>query len=369
MPAYKYQTKDGKTKWYANFYYVDWLGDKKHKCKRGFSTRREALEYERNFLDKGAKDPTILFSSLVENYLSEMETRLKPTTLKGKDYLIRLKLLPYFGRMRICDIDPITVHRWQNELMDYTDENGKGYSQTYLKTINNQLSAILNYAVKYYKLQSNPCRATGSIGKGKADEMNIWTQEQFEHFIQFEKKTHYKVAFNILFYGGLRMGEMLALTPEDILDDSSINICKNYAVVDGDEYFLTPKTEKGIRNVTIPQSLHDEIMSYVGHMCIEDDERIFHFQKSGLSTEFKRITAKAELPAIRVHDLRHSHVSMLINMGIGIKEIADRLGHESPQTTWGTYAHLYPGKDRELADELDKIRVKKSTTKNTSFDF
>lgn len=82
--------------------------------------------------------------------------------------------------------------------------------------------------------------------------MNIWTQEQFEHFIKFEKKTHYKVAFNILFYGGLRMGEMLALTPEDILEDSLINICKNYAVVDGDEYFLTPKTEKGIRNVTIP---------------------------------------------------------------------------------------------------------------------
>lgn len=368
MPAYKYQTKDGKTKWYANFYYTDWLGEKKHKCKRGFSTRREAQEYERNFLDKGAKDPTILFSSLVDNYLAEMETRLKPTTLKSKDYLIRLKLIPYFGKMRICDIDPITVHRWQNELMNYRDKNGDVYSQTYLKTINNQLSAILNYAVKYYKLQSNPCKATGSIGKGRAEEMNIWTQEQFEHFIQFEPKTHYRVAFNILFYGGLRMGEMLALTPDDILDDSSINITKNYAIIDGEEFFLTPKTEKGIRNVTIPQSLHDEIAAYVDGLYIEKDERIFYFQKSGLTSEFKRITLKAELPPIRVHDLRHSHVSMLINMGIGIKEIADRLGHESPQTTWGTYAHLYPGKDRELADELDKIRVKKSTTKNTNID-
>lgn len=80
------------------------------------------------------------------------------------------------------------------------------------------------------------------------------------------------------------------------------------------------------------------------------------------------ITSRAGLPPIRVHDLRHSHVSMLINMEIGIKEIADRLGHESPQTTWETYAHLYPRKDRELADELDKIRVKKDTTKNTGFD-
>lgn len=366
MPAYKYQTKDGKTKWYANFYYTDWLGEKKHKCKRGFTTKREAQEYEREFLDKGSKDPTILFSSLVDNYLSEMETRLKPTTLKSKDYIINLKLIPYFGKMRICDIDPITVHRWQNELMNYRDENGNGYSQTYLKTINNQLSAIMNYAVKFYKLQSNPCKATGSIGKSKADEMNIWTQEQFEHFIQFEKKTHYRIAFNILFYGGLRMGEMLALTPDDILDDSSININKNFAVIDGEEFFLTPKTEKGIRNVTIPQSLHDEIKEYIDSLYIEKNERIFYFQKGGLTTEFKRVTEKSGLPPIRVHDLRHSHVSMLIDMGIGIKEIADRLGHESPQTTWGTYAHLYPGKDRELADELDKIRVQKNATKNTN---
>ncbi|MGN0398481.1 MAG: tyrosine-type recombinase/integrase [Candidatus Fimimorpha sp.] len=65
----------------------------------------------------------------------------------------------------------------------------------------------------------------------------------------------------------------------------------------------------------------------------------------------------------RLDFLRHSHVSMLIDMGIGIKEITDRLGHESPQTTWGTYAHLYPGKDRELADELDKIRVQKMQPK------
>lgn len=366
MPAYKYESANGKIKWYANFYYTDWLGEKKHKCKRGFQTKREALDYERSFLDKGAKDPTILFSSLVDNYLKEMETRLKPTTLKGKKYTIEQKLIPYFGNMQICNIDPITVHRWQNELINYTDSNGKGYSQTYLKTINNQLSAILNYAVKFYHLQSNPCKATGSIGKGKAEEMSIWTQEQFETFISFEKKTAYRVAFNILFYAGLRQGELLALTPDDILDDYSLDINKNYAVVDGDEYFLTPKTEKGERNVTIPKSLYDDLKEYIDGMYIEHDDRIFYFKKHGLSSEFKRITKKAALPPIRIHDLRHSHVSMLINMGIGIKEISDRLGHESPQTTWNTYAHLYPGKDRQLADELDKIRVQKKPTENTN---
>lgn len=126
MPAYKYQTKDGKTKWYANFYYEDWLGERQHKCKRGFSIKKEAVEWERCFLDKGSKDPTITFAALADNYLAEMESRLKPTTINGKKYLFQEKLLPYFGNMKICDIDPITVHRWQNKMMDSTDENGKG---------------------------------------------------------------------------------------------------------------------------------------------------------------------------------------------------------------------------------------------------
>lgn len=357
MPAYKYQTKDGKTKWYANFYYTDWLGEKKHKCKRGFTTKREALEYERTFLDKGSKEPTILFSSLIENYLSEMETRLKPTTLSNKRFLIDSKLIPFFGTMRICDIDAITIRRWQNNLINYTDENGDKFSETYLRTINNQLSAVLNYAVKYYKLPSNPCKIAGTMGKSRADEMNIWTQEEFEYFIGFEKKTAYRLAFNLLFYSGIREGELLALTPADVLNEPAISISKNFAVLEGDEYFLTPKTEKGSRIVSLPQSLHDELLRYIKGVYIEDHERIFYFQKSGLTAEFKRATKNSGMQPIRVHDLRHSHASMLIHMKVDIKEIADRLGHESPQTTWETYAHLYPGQDQILAGKLDEMRT------------
>ena len=157
MPAYKYQTKDGKTKWYANFYYKDWLGERKHKCKRGFDTKGAAKEYERMFLDKYSKSPTILFASMTANYIEDMESRLKPTTLKGKRYLIETKILPFFGQMQICDIDADLVRRWQNGLINYRNEKGEPYAETYLHTINSQLSAIFNYAVKYYKLGINPC--------------------------------------------------------------------------------------------------------------------------------------------------------------------------------------------------------------------
>ena len=171
MPAYKYTLKNGKTMWYAAFSYTDWAGRYRHTCKRGFKTQREAKEYERSVLDQQNATSDILFSSLVENYMEDMSHRLKPTTMDNKRNIIDSKLLPYFSRLKVCDIDTIRVRKWQNELISFRDENGKPYSQTYLKTVNNQLSAILNYAVTHYNLASNPCRAAGSIGKSKAGEM------------------------------------------------------------------------------------------------------------------------------------------------------------------------------------------------------
>ena len=174
MPAYKYTLKNGKTMWYANFYYTDWTGKKVHICKRGFKTQREAKEYERQFIDQQETTSDILFSNLVENYLEDMSHRLKPTTMENKRFIIKGKLLPYFKNLKVCDIDTLKIRKWQNELISYRDDNGKPFSQTYLKTVNNQLSALMNYAVAHYRLASNPCRAAGSIGKSNADEMNIW---------------------------------------------------------------------------------------------------------------------------------------------------------------------------------------------------
>ncbi len=357
MPAYKYTLKNGKIMWYSNFYYTDWTGEKKHICKRGFKTLREAKEYEYSFMEQQTISSDILFSSLVENYMEDMQYRLKPTTMGNKKDIIDNKLLPYFSRLKICDIDTIKVRKWQNELISFRDKNGKPYSQTYLKTINNQLSAILNYAVKHYRLPANPCKAAGSIGKSRADEMNIWTQEQYERFSKSIQKSSMKLAFDILFYTGIRSGELLALTPADILSSKRIAINKNYAKIKGKELFLKPKTPKSKRCIAIPDFLYKDIQKYISKLYgIEKGDRIFYFTKSTLDKEIKRIAEKIELPPIRVHDLRHSHASMLIEMGFAPLEIADRLGHESVKTTLDTYSHLYPDKDQQLADALNKFR-------------
>lgn len=358
MPAYKYTLKDGKTiRWRAKFYVTDWTGTRKQICKRGFKTQREAKEYERLYLDQQNNTSNILFSSLVENYIEDMSHRLKPTTMENKQFIIKSKLLPYFGKMRVCDIDTLKIRKWQNELISYRDEEGNPFSQTYLKTVNNQLSAIMNYAVSHYRLSYNPCRAAGSMGKSNAEEMKIWTQAQYEQFSKCIQKSSLKLAFDVLFYTGMRSGELLALTPADILPSKRIDINKNYAKVRGEELFLEPKTPKAKRCISIPDFLYDDILEYISKLYgIEEGDRIFYFSKYALEQEIKRIAIKTGLPPIRVHDLRHSHASMLIDMGVSPLEIAERLGHESVKTTLDIYSHLYPNKDQQLADRLNKFR-------------
>lgn len=131
-----------------------------------------------------------------------MKARLRENTIRTKDYIVELKILPYFGEKKICDIKAADIRKWQNDLIK------QKYSQTYLKTINNQLNAIFNYAVKYYDLPKNPCAQAGSMGKGKAEEMNFWTQEEFETFVGVVKdKPVSYMAFKILYWTGCRLGD------------------------------------------------------------------------------------------------------------------------------------------------------------------
>ncbi|MCR5791346.1 MAG: site-specific integrase [Lachnospiraceae bacterium] len=356
MPAYKYTLKGGRTQWYAAFYYVDWTGQRKHHVKRGFSTQREAKEYEKTFLDRNKDKSDILFSSLTENYYEDMKSRLKPTTMESKHFLIDQKVLPYFKDLKVCDIDVLTVRKWQNSLLQMKDRNGKKFSQTYLKTINDQLSAIMNYAVKHYGLPVNPCHLAGTIGKKNSDEMDFWTVEQFNAFIAVTTKTGLRIAYEVLFWTGIRCGELLALTPADILQGKEISINKNYVKIKGGYVIQTPKTERGKRTISIPDFLYDEIEEYISNLYgIQKEDRIFYFTKAALENNIKTGAKRAGLPEIRLHDLRHSNVAMLIEMGVDIMEIARRLGHESVKTTWDTYAHLYPNKDRAVADRLHTL--------------
>jgi len=178
-------TRDGDTgRWMSQLRITDWTGKTVHKKKRGFATKREAVQWEQEFISQSTGNVGMKFGSFVEIYNEDMKQRLKETTLSSKKWLIDTKILPYFRKIPLNEIKPTDIRKWQNSLTKYRDEDGKPYSQTYLRTIQNQLVAIFNYAVKYYGLKENPCHKAGGMGKKQADEMLFWTQDEFQKFIE-----------------------------------------------------------------------------------------------------------------------------------------------------------------------------------------
>ena len=343
--------KDKKTgKWLIQYRYTDWQGKRRKSTKRGFATKREAEEWLRNFLITQKADFDMKFEDFWKMYCADMETRLREHTMRTKKYIVELKILPYFGDKRVNDITAADIRQWQNELIKM------GYSPTYLKTINNQLSAIFNYAVRYYDLKSNPCVKAGSMGKSKAEEMDFWTGEEFRKFIDsvMNKRLSY-MAFMTLYWTGMRMGELLALNPKDIdLEKRTISITKSYQRLGKKDVITPPKTPKSKRVITIPEFLAADIKDYMDSLYdLQENDRLFPITKYYLEHEMQREIKESGVKRIRVHDLRHSHASMLIELGFSPLEIANRLGHEKVETTLNTYAHLYPNKQTKLAERLD----------------
>lgn len=343
--------KDKKTgKWLIQYRYTDWQGKRRKSTKRGFATKREAEEWLRNFLITQKADFDMKFEDFWKIYCADMETRLREHTMRTKKYIVELKILPYFVNKRVNDITAADIRQWQNELIKM------GYSPTYLKTINNQLSAIFNYAVRYYDLKSNPCAKAGSMGKSKAEEMDFWTGEEFRKFIDsvMNKRLSY-MAFMILYWTGMRLGELLALNPKDVdLEKRTISITKSYQRLGKKDVITPPKTSKSKRVITIPEFLAADIKDYMDSLYdLQEDDRLFPITKYYLEHEMQRGIKESGVKRIRVHDLRHSHASMLIELGFSPLEIANRLGHEKVETTLNTYAHLYPNKQTKLAERLD----------------
>lgn len=343
--------------WYSKLRYRDWKGEVHWATKRGFSTKREATQWERDFHQRRSKDLSMSFRAFVDVYLEDRTPRLKESTCSTKENIIKNKILPYFGNMAVCDISSTDVVQWQNELLRYRDPvTGKPYSHVYLKTVHNQLSAIFNHAVRFYELQSNPAQKAGNMGKEKpAEPMRFWTQEMYQKFSQVAMEVPLAYyCFQVLYWCGIREGELLALTPEDVdLEKRKLSISKTLQHIHGRDIVTSPKTPKSTRVITMPKFLCDELRDYQ-KMCydLHRADRLFPVTKHFLANHLHRFGDRQSLPRIRVHDLRHSHVSLLIHLGFSAAAIAERMGHESIDITY-RYAHLFPTVQQEMARQLE----------------
>ena len=358
MPAYK----DEKTgKWFAKFYYTNWQGIKKQKWKRGFATKKEALGFERDFLEKQSANPDMTFQNLYEIYMEDMAARLKQSTLLTKKAVLQTHILPFFGSKPINEIKASDVRRWQAKLMS----SPNNYSQTYLKKINTELNSIINYAKRFYDLNTNPCGKAGTIGKAKAEEMDYWTYDEYIAFREGVKdKPLSYICFEVLYWTGMREGELLALSPTDIdFDNKLISINRTYQRIGGKDVFTSPKTRKSKRKIPIPDFLCQELSDYIqSRYMLDADERLFPVTKSYLSHEMIRGCKNTGVKKIRIHDIRHSHASLLINQGCDALVLADRLGHEKVSTTLNTYSHLFPHKQQELVNNLEQLAAAANVT-------
>lgn len=197
--------------------------------------------------------------------------------------------------------------------------------------------------------------------------IDFWTLDEHQAFIkQIQPESRYYILFQILYWTGMRIGELLALTKSDIdFRSCKISITKTYYRNDGQDIITAPKTNSSIRVIEIPGFLAEEIEKYMSRIYgLKDEQRLFPIVQEAVQHKLKREIQKGNLHKIRVHDFRHSHVAYLIHQGIEPLIIKERLGHKDIKMTLNTYGHLYPTRQREVADMLDKIHVENGKEEN-----
>lgn len=197
------------------------------------------------------------------------------------------------------------------------------------------------------------------MGAEESKEMEFWTKEEYLKFSEamMDKPLSY-YAFELLYWCGVREGELLALSPSDFnFEKRTLRINKSYQRLEGEDVISTPKTKNSNRIVKMPQFLCDEMQDFFKqYYSLQPDDRIFPVTKYYLSHEMDRGCKESGVKRIRVHDLRHSHVSLLINMGFTALAIGKRVGHSAEKITY-RYAHLFPSVQTEMVDRLDQERM------------
>ena len=357
MSIKAYTDKNGNTRYYTSFYYTDFSGERRRKKIEGFTRRKDAKAAETAFLEKITGSSNMAFKSLCDLYIADCKTRLKQSTLIIKQNIIDNVCVPFFGSRPINDISGGLIRNWQNQLLTHTP----AYKPTYLKLCNTQLSAVFNYGVKYYGLRSNPVHIAGTIGKAHSGRIDFYTVSEYKLFMQnLTDSKPLRIAFELLFYAGLRCGELLALTVSDFnANDDTISINKTYQRIMRKDVITTPKTEKSKRIIQLPHAAAVHLNEYIKTMYEpQPQERLFAtLNKHTLKVAVTQAANKAGLKEIRLHDFRHSHASMLIELGFPPLVIAERLGHEDIKTTLQIYSHLYPSKASEVANKLNAFMV------------
>lgn len=290
----------------------------------------------------------MLYRKLRKRYLDFQRPQLKQTSLESIETRLRLYVDPFFFRAWL-PIKPADLIRFKAYLAE------KPISQAYKREIYTNLACMLNFGYRVFGIPNNTKRVA-NFKRPPKRPMKTYTPEQYSKLRRSIEGEEYRALFDLLFYGGLRRGEAMAITPEDLKADT-IEIDKTYTR----RKITAPKTAASVRNITLPKDVAEELRRLAEARKIT--ERIF--QETSYTTAKRKLDKAAEaanLPRIRIHDLRHSHITNLLFDGFTPQGIAKRVGHSNTETLLNTYAETRSTEDEKISRALEReiTRSKKS---------
>ncbi len=373
MPIYKMDgKKDGLQKYRVAYSYTDKSGKYKQVFRVAYGKEEAKLreaELAEEYGSGNAAD-RMTVNDLAEKYLSAKAQDVRATTLAKSRQVLHTHILPRIGEMRLSRLSVQTLGDWKLEV-------GKlELALTMKRNIFKELNTMLNWAVRFEYIPSNPMRQLGTFKEvyfeKPAEVLHYYTADQFRDFIaaartdaEAKNDWRYYTFFMIAFFGGLRKGEINALKWSDI-EGNTIHVRRSIAQkLKGDDVETPPKNKSSYRDLQMPHqlaiALHAERNRQMSESGFKEDWRVCGgpsvLRDTSIENKNKAYTAAAGLPHIRIHDFRHSHASLLVNEGISIQEVARRLGHSKVEITWNTYAHLYPREEERAISVLDKVAL------------
>lgn len=360
MPSYKYTTKSGKNRWFCAFYCRSYSGENRKIKKSGFITKREADSYERDYLARrSGSASSMTIRQAAENYLDDLAARRKPKTVQNMRAIVTHHVIPVWGNQQLDAIKATDVREWENDLI-----RGGKYARSTIRYIVSAFSAIFAFSIRLYGLRGNPVQLAGTLQftspSTRERGLHFWTVPQFSEFISSGLKPEYILLFSILFWTGARLSEALALTLRDY--DSAkqtLHINKTISIVPPKQKIIqSPKTQASNRTISIPRHLGMMLDDWIQQTDMRKSGDMFFWlaYEKAVESYFHNHAKRAGLPIIRIHDLRHSHASMLINMGFSATAVMARLGHSDIRTTMNIYSHLFPQTDEAIRKGLENAR-------------
>lgn len=358
------KAKNGTYYFRANLGYNPVTGKQIQKYRSGFTTKKEAKEeYSKLILSSSSteaseKQDEVYFKQFIEEiYLPWYKTQVKESTYRNRETTIK-KHFAFFYKLATSKVQAIHVQNWQLKM-------AKQYSPNYVRIVQGNLALAFDRAVILGLIDKNPARMIGNL-KSKKPSVDFWTLEEFQRVISLLYKGDYYehylfISFWLLFMTGMRIGEASALQWDDIdFETGIVNIDKTLYYQRQSQYeFVDPKTKASIRKIVIDEDTIKELKAWkdVQKQVLKNCGFILSYSgiptsKHTLPRAMEKLANLAGVHRIKVHALRHSHASLLISMGENPLIIKDRLGHEDIQTTLGTYGHLYPNSNFEVAHKL-----------------